>query len=322
MTTSTQAEPSNFVHTALFYRSEQQYLDKVVPFITDGLAMGQPVLVAVPADKLALLNDALGDTAAEVTMADARKVARNPTGILGGPEGAFAAKHADRPVRMVGEIVWPERTADEYPACVQHEALVNTALSSCVGMGLCPYDAGELDAGVLADARATHPLVWQAGSSAHRSAEYAPDDAWARYNQPLSGNPMAVTYIVKVPEDLGAARAFVTRYARWLRLSPNCIADLQLIATELATNSLQHTGGGCRLAFWQQDGQVVCEASDSGRLDDPLAGRRVAAADAASGRGLLVVNALADLVRVHAAPSGTTIHAYLRLEQASGCHDA
>ncbi|EUA22837.1 putative regulator of sigma factor domain protein [Mycobacterium xenopi 3993] len=59
-----------------------------------------------------------------------------------------------------------------------------------------------------------------------------------------------------------------------LGLSADGIADLQLIITELATNSLQHGNGKCWLAFWEHDGHLVCEARDTGFLDDPLAGRR------------------------------------------------
>jgi anti-sigma regulatory factor (Ser/Thr protein kinase) len=182
---------------------------------------------------------------------------------------------------------------------------------------LCPYDAGGLDDDVLADARTTHPLLWQDGA-ADRSPDYAPDDAFARYNRPLPSDTMAVTYTVRTFADLAPLRSFATRYVRWLGLDPEGIASLELVATELATNSLQHTGGACRLAFWQHNGYVVCEASDSGRFDDPLAGRRPPPAAAVTGRGLFLVNAMADLVRSHASSGGTTIQAYLRLGPVAG----
>ncbi|MBO0864680.1 MAG: ATP-binding protein, partial [Mycobacterium sp.] len=154
--------------------------------------------------------------------------------------------------------------------------------------------------------------------AADHSRDYAPDDAFARYNQPLPSDTMAVTYTVRAWGDLSPARSFATRYARWLGLNPDGIANLQLIATELATNSLRHTGGVCRLGFWQRNGYIVCEASDSGRLDDPLAGRRPPAPDAVTGRGLFLVNTMADLVRTYASATGTTIQAYLQLGPAAG----
>ncbi|MGH3563284.1 MAG: ATP-binding protein, partial [Mycobacterium sp.] len=176
-----------------------------------------------------------------------------------------------------------------------------------------PYDAGRLDEQVLADARMTHPLMWQAGS-AKCCAEYAPDAALARYHQPLPKSKAAATYTVRDLTSLASARSFAGRYASRLGLSPDGIADLKLIVTELATNSLEHAGEACRLAFWPRNGRLVCEASDSGRLDYPLAGHRPPAADANTGHGLLLVNAVADLVRTHATANGTTIQAYLRLD--------
>jgi hypothetical protein len=70
--------------------------------------------------------------------------------------------------------------------------------------------------------------------------------------------------------------------------------------------------------LWYHDGHLVCEARDSGHLVDPLAGRRPPAADGSSASGLFVVNAVADLVRTHTSPAGTTIRAYLCLGRLSG----
>ncbi len=84
---------------------------------------------------------------------------------------------------------------------MQHEALINAALADRQLTALCLYDAGRLEDDVLAGARATHPLVWKFGAL-QRSAEYAPDDILANCNQPLPGNPGAVTYMVRQSTDL------------------------------------------------------------------------------------------------------------------------
>jgi anti-sigma regulatory factor (Ser/Thr protein kinase) len=97
-----------------------------------------------------------------------------------------------------------------------------------------------------------------------------------------------------------------------LGLPPDRVADLLLVTTELATNSLDHAEGPCRLAFWYHDGFVVCEARDLGHWADPLAGRRPPAGGGIGPYGLFVVNAIADLLRTHTTSAGTTVHAYLR----------
>jgi anti-sigma regulatory factor (Ser/Thr protein kinase) len=319
MTTGTENE-QGFVHSALFYHSQREYLDFVVRFIIDGLAMDEAVLVAVPGDNLALLRDALcgaGDgLPAGLQMADITEVARNPSRFLA-MEGSFAEEHPDRRVRIVSQVFWPGRTADAFLACIQHEALVNGAFGGRQLTGLCLYDASRLDEDVLASAPATHPLLWRCGSL-HRSAEYAPDDVLARCNQPLPANPGAVTYMVRKSADLRPARSFAVDYAGRAGLSQDGIEDLQLIATELATNSLMYTDGACRLGFWRHDDHLVCEARDSGRIDDPLVGQLHPGPSGPASRGLFLVNAISDLVRTHTTTSGTTIQAYLRVNPSPG----
>lgn len=289
----------------------------------DALARDEPVLVAVPGDELALLHDALcreyhghQGLPAELRLADITQTARNPSRFLA-IESSFAAEYSDRRVRIVSQVAWPGRTADEFLACMQHEALVNGAFEGVDVTGLCLFDASRLDEDVLAGARATHPLLWNRGA-VWRSAEYAPDDALARCNQPLVAHPGAVTYTVGKAADLHPARSFAVNYAEWVGLSRNGTEDLQLVATELATNSLLYTNGACRLAFWRDDEHLVCEVRDSGRFEDPLAGRWPPDVSGAASRGLFLVNAMADLVRTHTTSNGTTIQAYLRLDPSPG----
>lgn len=300
-------------HVALFYRSAGEFLDYLVPFIADGADAGVPVLVAVPEPNLSLLRDALAAAGvAPVALADMSAVGRNPGHILGGVLGTFAARHPSTPVRMVGEPVWSGRSAEEYPACVQHEALVNRAFTDRDITVICPYDATQLDSGVLADAEVTHPHLGRAGHPQRANPSYAPDAAWARCNQPLPASPTAASYTLRRLTDLAGARAFAARYARWFGFCAATIADLQLIVNELASNSLQHGAGPCRLSLWETGDQLVCQVRDGGQLADPMAGRRPILHDAARGRGLFVVNATADLVRIHAAATGTTVQAHLR----------
>ncbi len=306
-------------HTAVLYQSEQEYLEFVVAFVLEGLDEGELAWVAIPAEKVEPLRDALSAARPltdDVTVVDVTRLGRNPGRILG-VAGAFLEQHPDRPVRMLGEPVWPGRTAVEYPACLQFEALVNLAFGGLDVRCSCLYDAARLDDSILADAHVTHPLV-EHGGSLRRSAQYSVDAALHRGNQPLQTSPVALTFTVGAPSGLSGARQHSTRYGRLLGLSPDRIADLQLIVTELATNSLQHGGGTSRLAFWEHDGHLVCEVRDSGYLTDPLVGRRPPARDRPSPSGLFVVHALADLVRTHTTPEGTTIHAYLRLDRPIG----
>lgn len=319
VTAGNEARQYGFVHTASIYHSQQEFVDLVGRFVGDGLVLDEAVLLAVPPETLALLRDQLypgGDLPADVRLADISEVARNPSRFMA-MEGAFIDEHPDQRVRIVSQLAWPDRTEEEFVACIEHEALVNEAMDGYPATSLCLYDASRLHHDVVADARATHPMLWECGVL-QRSPDYAPSAVLERCNRPLAAGAGAVTYMVRKSADLRPARSFAVDYAGWMGLSQDCIEDLQLVATELATNSLMYTGGACRLAFWQDAGHLICEARDTGRFEDPLVGRLDPGPCGPASRGLYLVNAISDLVRTHTTRTGTTIQAYLRCEPAAG----
>ena len=301
-----------FRHPAFFYDSPAAYVDGLVPSIIDALDRRHGVLIAVPGPNLAALRAALGASAGAVTLIDMTEVGRNPGGILAGVLVRFVEASAPHPVLMIGEPLWDGRTALEYPACVQYEALINLAFTGRDVTVICPYDAHLLPATHLDDACTTHPVLWRHGEPETGNAQFAPDDAWLRYNEPLHAAADAVGCTVRTFAELHRARAFAARYGQWFGCDGDQLVDLRLIVTELATDALVHRAGPCRLTFWAVDGYLACEARDRARVDDPLAGPH--GAHQVPG-GLMVVHAVADLVRCHAGPEGTTIHAYLRVEE-------
>jgi anti-sigma regulatory factor (Ser/Thr protein kinase) len=301
-----------FVHPALFYRGADEYLAGTVPFVTEGLANGEAVAVSVPGPQLELLRSALDGAADQVRMLDMTKAGRNPGHIIPGILRAFADAQ-DGPVRIIGEPIWATRSATEYPACAQHEALINHAFTGRKVAILCPYDADALTEDVLADAKRTHPTLIDA-NGVQPSADYAPDSVVAAYNQPLDAPVSAECRFIEAGA-LSDIRRFVTKFATQAGLTDR-VADLVLAIDELAANSIRHGGGTGTLSAWTEPGAVVCQVSDSGHLSNPLIGRIPAAALQIGGRGLLMVNHMADLVRIHTTPRGTAVRVYFRTSAA------
>ncbi|WP_432183209.1 anti-sigma factor RsbA family regulatory protein [Streptomyces tendae] len=308
---STATTDATFTHPALFYRSEAEYTDRTVAFVREGLAVGEPVAVAVPGPNLELVRAGLGTDARDVTFLDMTEAGRNPGRIIPGVLRAFADAHtrAGVRVRIIGEPVWAGRSAAEYPACAQHEALINAAFAGRAATILCPYDESRLAADVLADALVTHPTVVTAGGE-RVSEEYDWRAVVARYNEPLGRAPDA-DVLVFGPGELPEARRFAVERAASLGLTGRRLQDAELAVAELTTNSVVHGGGSGTVAVWSEAGQVVCEVRDAGRLTDPLAGRRPAEHGQIGGRGLLLVHYVADLVRIHTADEGTAVRFYL-----------
>jgi anti-sigma regulatory factor (Ser/Thr protein kinase) len=125
----------------------------------------------------------------------------------------------------------------------------------------------------------------------------------------FSAVPDAISYTEA--GDLAAVRAFVRSRASALGLPPARAELLLLAVNELATNTLQHTGGGGRVRMWTQDGLVVCDVVDGG---PPRGfGRAMPPADAVGGRGLAIVERVCDEVSTSTGPGGTLVRLRLRL---------
>lgn len=310
---ATAPSPEGFVHEGFFYSGAAEYLAGTVPFVLDGLRAGEAVAVAVPGPNLARIADALGPAAGGVQLLDMTEAGRNPGRIIGSVLTRFLDTHPGRRARIIDEPVWAGRSPDEYPACVQHEALVNVAFVGREATILCPYDAGRLDPVALLDATRTHPILLE-GDRCRASRQYAdPVHLAARYDTPLAppgGEPDVMVFDAGI--GTRGVRRFVHEYAERAGLPSARIRDLRAAVHELTLNTLVHTGRPGILSVWTEDGCLVCEVQDSGAITDPLAGRRAPAPyDGFS--GLFLVHALCDLVRTHLTGYGTTVRMYFRL---------
>ncbi|MFD3622919.1 anti-sigma factor RsbA family regulatory protein, partial [Streptomyces sp. NPDC058676] len=254
----------------------------------------------------------LGGDADGILFLDMTEAGRNPGRIIPKVLRGFADAHPKGRVRIIGEPIWAGRSAVEYPACAQHEALINAAFEGRAVTILCPYDEVRLDPQVIADARVTHPTVISGEGRESVSDVYDWQAVVDRYNQELPTVPDAAAFSYG-GEDLPAVRQFALAQAMRLGLAGERLMDVELAVAELTTNSLVHGGGRGTLAIWAEQGQLVCEVRDAGRLIDPLAGRRPPERGQLGGRGLMLVHYVADLVRVHTGADGTTVRFYLGL---------
>jgi anti-sigma regulatory factor (Ser/Thr protein kinase) len=314
VTATTLDRANDLVHDAFFYTDASSYRAGLLDFIRTGLAGDEPVLVAVPQPGLSLVRSALtADEEPRVRTADMAVAGRNPGRIIGTVLSAFVREHTGRRVRIIGEPIWAGRSAEEYPACAEHEALINVALGSSPAYILCPYDATHLDRSVLVDATRTHPIL-ASGPDRWPSPGYTDSKAVAAsFDRPLSASPAHAVFMVIAPSTAPrSARQFVQDYAERARMSAQRAADLCLVAQELTINTLVHAGARGLLTIWAANDEVVCQVQDGGRIDDPLVGRR-APGPADVGHGLFAVHQVSDLVRVHRRSEGTTVRVHIGL---------
>jgi anti-sigma regulatory factor (Ser/Thr protein kinase) len=302
-------ERSGFEHEALFYRGNEDFLAGIVPFVRDGLARGESVLVALPRTRIALLREALGDDVDRVRFLEMEQIGANPGRIIAAWADALdEATETGTTLRGVGEPAWHGRRAQELVECHLHELLLNRAFDDGPAWRLlCPYDESLLPRSVCDRALESHPIR---STSLDRGASdrYVPDGDLAAFAAPLGAPREGVLRgTFRGSHDIPATRHTVAQYARICGLSQEQVEVLELAASELATNSVRYGGGSGTVAMWVQDDAAVVEFSDAGHVADPLTGRRTPTFDQEGGRGLFLVHQLCDLVQLRSSPAGTTV---------------
>ena len=305
-------EKGGLQHTALLYRSQNEYRAGVAAHIKAALARREVALVAVPGPAIGPLHEALGEAARAVTFADMTDIGRNPARIIPFVSD-FAASHPGQRIAYVGEPAWPGRSDAELVEAAKHEALINLAFTGLPLGILCPYRAPALPADALAAARQTHPHLADGGRLSSSPAYLGPDSMPAPCLEPLPAPPPGAA-LLHYRDDLQPVRELTRRKAARAWLSADRAADLVIAVSEVAANTLAHTSSGGILHIWQTSTELICQLHDQGWISDPLAGRRNNPFDRPGGYGLWVVNHLCDLVQTRTSPgSGTTTRLHMTL---------
>jgi anti-sigma regulatory factor (Ser/Thr protein kinase) len=299
-----------------FYDHDRELIDVLARYVGDGLAVGERVVVVATAAHRLELDDAL--VALGLDPARARRtgyyLALDADAILetfmrgDAPDPHLFVRHVGTivthaaadgtPVRVFGEMVallWAEQNAT---GAMRLEELWNAVAEEAEFALLCAYPTADLHGARLADVRS----ICAAHSSLQPPASYSVGDS---YGDGVSGHFTQV--FLPVPEAIAAVRHFVTGVLR-LWHEDATVPDAELVASELATNAVQHADSPFRVSVDRAVG-VVCIA-----IQDTVDGRaeqQPPTPDELSGRGMAIVNALSRRWGCDALPSGKVVWAEL-----------
>jgi anti-sigma regulatory factor (Ser/Thr protein kinase) len=313
MTITPAAPTGAFCHEALFYDGDAAYVAGIVPFLREGVRAGEPVMVAVGVEQIALLRDALGTDAGGVHFADMAELGANPARIIPAWRDFVDACGAPgRPVRGIGEPIWSGRSSAELVECQLHESLLNVAFADEAGFRLlCPYDLASLDPAVLHEACCSHPVLvdrrGRRGSRDYRGLGAVPPPSLT----PLPPPPGGATPLSFDADGLADVRDVAAACADDAGLDQERQGDLVLAVHELATNSVLYGGGIGVLRAWADEETAVCEIRDRGHIDDVLAGRHTPRPGQTRGWGLWIANTTCDLVQIRSHGDGTVIRVHM-----------
>jgi anti-sigma regulatory factor (Ser/Thr protein kinase) len=305
-----------FRHEALLYSGDDGFLAGTVPFLSEAIDAEQPALVVVSEARIAMLRAALAGSGDFVMFADMATVGRNPARIIPAWR-EFLDLHASdgRPVRGIGEPVWPARTAAELVECQRHEALLNVAFAESSPWWLmCPYDVDALAPTVLDEAARSHPFIRQAGGAGAPSSYFRAEDMSTTHSSaPLAEPTRCLESLPFTVGQLAWVRRLARARAAQFGLTESQVDDLVLAVHEIAANSVRHGGGVGQFRLWRDGRSLVAEISDRGTIEDPLAGREHPGGSSERGRGLWIANHVCDLVQIRTYPSGTVVRLHVSL---------
>jgi anti-sigma regulatory factor (Ser/Thr protein kinase) len=301
-----------FQHEAVVYSADRELVDRVVPYLDDGLAKGEPVIAVLTRSNWALLREALGPVAASnVGFTDCDAFYVRPAHAIASYD-ATVQRHLNEgstSVRVVGELPFGP-AADDWHMWTGYEALLNRALADRPAQVMCTYDERVLPEELVDIAWQTHPHVATNGTLQH-SDHYVEPETLLRA---LSPAPMALSELRElVPTadpagfreqlsialaDAGVGRAKAT--------------EMLLAAQEVYVNAQVHGGGASTLRAGTADGFFVCEISDDGPgLDDPLAGYMPPRAGSRPAAGLWVARQLVSRLELIPGSPGLTARLWL-----------
>jgi DcmR-like sensory protein/histidine kinase-like protein len=298
-------DPRTYAHGALIYRSEQEYLSAVVPFIAHGLDLDQAVWTTAPARHLRALRSALG-TPPALRLVDSRDWYTKPSAPLAGYlsfiEGQVAA---GRSVRIAGELVWPWgiAAAREW---ARYESILNVVLEGLPVQVFCTYNSARLPQSAIDAACATHPSVMvEAGTSP--SDRYQTPERWLEDPSSLAIPNKLRTRRYDPPGVLAPVEGLAAE-ARRRGLDEGLVQTLMAAASDIIANAFAHSGSPVFVAAWSHGDDFICQIEQQGSGPaDRLAGYRLPTSTATSGWGLWLARRRSDLVEVGTGRDGTAV---------------
>jgi anti-sigma regulatory factor (Ser/Thr protein kinase) len=300
------AEPA-LRHHAFVYASDEEYVERSAAFLREGLAAGEGCIVAHSRDGIALMRDALGPDAAQVSFVDVSCTYTRPAHALAAYYGTLLEHLKRAPsVRAVAEMQLGP-TLQDWEEWVGYEALCNLAYAHLPAWVVCTYGADRVPEAILEDVWRTHPDVL--------SDDWHASDC---YEEPRT----TLRAVTPAPEELPELRsfragadleAFRERLARELvaqRVPEARALDLLVAGSEIADNAVRYGGGIEEVRVGSAHGRFVCEVIDRGSgFDDPAAG--YVAPYNGNGAGLWVARQLAWNVETFRSPRGFTVRLWL-----------
>lgn len=305
-------------HAVYFSDGDDELIEILAGYTVDGLDLGEKVLLVAMPEHAAALDVALTAlgrdpdqlrSAGELRVLDARDTLRefmfdgrpDPSAfrrVLGAVLKPLMRDGGE--VRIFGQMVrllWEDGNVN---GAILLEDQWNQLAAEYPFTLLCGYEHAVLHETSLADVGQVCAL--------HSTVVPPPSYQMPHTSSSVSETVRATWALLPVPAAIGAFRQFV-RNTLWSWGEEALVEDAVLVTSEMATNAISHARSAFFATLVRQGDVVRLSIEDTG---PGSAAPRAAGEEDVSGRGLLIVEALADRWGVEERPSGKVVWVELR----------
>jgi anti-sigma regulatory factor (Ser/Thr protein kinase) len=303
----------NYRHAALFFRSDEEFLARAVPYLQEGLSAGETALIVCDEEHNAQLARALPDDAHVMVLPRSAVYTR----------AAHACVTYERLIhRLLADGAQGARLINEPPygsepeawrAWTTLEAVSNVILKSLPLSSVCGYDLRALSAPMLHDVQRAHPHLLTAEGPVPSDAYVHPADLFG--NTPPPPDPLEAT---PPSLDLGniTDRAAVARARDQVRflLDATCPhhpvgREFLGAVAEVMTNALSHGRPPLHMRVWTTSSRLLCTVTDRGSGADLLFAGYVRGDldDERTRAGLWLARQTCDHLDAYRTPEGFTV---------------
>jgi anti-sigma regulatory factor (Ser/Thr protein kinase) len=297
------------LHEALVYESDEQLVERVAPFLRQGLEEG-PTIAVLTRPHWSLLREELGGDAERVAFTDCDDFYVRPMDVIAGYDATMSDVLASgaTSARVAAEIPL-QPTAGDWSQWIVYEAIVNRALADRPAHIVCLYGTQTAPEHVIDAVWRTHRHV-EANAAATHSHYHDPRDVVAAHTaEPATTSDLRLLTATDDPTEFRELLAGELAAATAPRAR---VMDMLLAASEVFENARRHGRGVTSVRAGLVDGWFVCEIADRGPgLDDPLAGYLPPRPGQARGEGLWVARRLVRRLELLDTAPGLTVRLWL-----------
>lgn len=296
-------------HEASIYATDAELCETALPFVTDGLAAGDPTYAVLGPSGESLLRGELGEPAG-LTYLPAAEAYVNPAATVRSYREAVIAgvEAGAEQIRFITEVPHPG-TGSAWDWWGRYESATNKIFANLPVWAICTYDQRTTPPAVLDEVVRVHPYFAHPGRVHAPNGEYVPPATFLTRRSAVYTDPLELTepLVALVDPSLSEARRAAVAVTAPL-LGAETADNLALAVSEIVTNATLYGRPPVELRMWAGPDRVIATIRDGGDgAGDASYGLEPVDTDRSGGRGLWIAGQLCDHLSINRSHDGFVI---------------